>query len=75
MTDPVSSAFFQEEDLLAGAADPGRYYVERILPVKIRGYLQYVEQQSLAGDLAIVLKTVGQVLRLAPRATKTNTVG
>ena len=75
ITDPMTSAFYREEELLASASDPEHYYVEHILPIKISGYVQYVQQQSLAGDVSIVLKTIGQVLGLLPRASTTKTAG
>ena len=55
--------FRDEELLLAHATDPERVYVERIMPVKLRYYLDYVAHRSLAGDARILFDTVRALLR------------
>lgn len=63
ITDPASIAFRNESELLAQAADPEREYVEVILPAKLAHAVRYVQQQSLAGDVGLILRTLGAVLR------------
>jgi lipopolysaccharide/colanic/teichoic acid biosynthesis glycosyltransferase len=63
ITDPASIRFRNESEILAQAADPEREYVETILPVKLGHYVQYVNTRSLAGDLGIILSTLGAVVR------------
>ena len=63
ITDRAAIEFRDEEHLLAGAADPERTYVEQIMPVKQRLYLDYVARHSVAGDVAILLQTVRAILR------------
>jgi lipopolysaccharide/colanic/teichoic acid biosynthesis glycosyltransferase len=62
ITDVASIEFIDENSLLAGAADPEREYVEKILPRKLQHYAHYVENRSLALDLAILGKTIARVL-------------
>lgn len=63
ITDPASIAFRNEEALLAAAADPHRYYIDTLMPLKQRHYLDYVARPaSLRRDLAIVLRTLAVLL-------------
>lgn len=63
ITDPASIRFRNESEILAHAADPEREYVETILPMKLRHYVQYVNTRTLASDLRIILETLGAVIR------------
>lgn len=61
ITDPGSIAFRHEEDELAAAPDPERYYVDEILPRKVALYVGYVRTRTFLGDLAIILRTFAAV--------------
>jgi lipopolysaccharide/colanic/teichoic acid biosynthesis glycosyltransferase len=63
ITDPASILFRHEADELALAADPDQLYRTTLLPRKAQLCCRYVETRSLAGDLAILLRTVGAVIR------------
>lgn len=63
ITDEASIEFRNESDLLAGAADPEKRYLEEILPRKLEIYARYARERSFAGDLRILLRTVGRVVR------------
>ena len=63
ITDRAAIEFRDEERLLAQSPDPERTYVERIMPVKQRLYLDYVARHSVPGDVAILVQTVLVVLR------------
>lgn len=63
ITDPASLQFRHESELLARAADPEREYVERLMPQKLALACDYVQQASLAGDLRIIARTLGALLR------------
>jgi lipopolysaccharide/colanic/teichoic acid biosynthesis glycosyltransferase len=65
ITDPASILFADECALLAEHPDPERFYIERIVPEKIRVNLEYADRATTLSDLAIVLETVGHVV---PRA-------
>lgn len=58
ITDPASIAFRDEGELLAGAVDPERFYVERVMPEKIRLNLEYAAGATVLTDLGVVLRTV-----------------
>lgn len=58
ITDPASIAFRDEESLLAAAPDAERAYIDTIMPIKQRHYLDYVRRHSLREDLRILARTV-----------------
>lgn len=62
ITDPATILFRDEESLLAVAPDAERAYIETIMPIKQRHYLDYVAHHSVPGDLVILLRTVGALL-------------
>lgn len=64
VTDRTTLEFLREEELLAAQPDPEAYYVQVLLPRKIAMWRSDVEQRSLAGDVAVLLRTAG---RLAQR--------
>jgi len=57
ITDPASIKYRNENDLLAAADNPERYYREVILPDKLRLNLEYIEHQSFCGDMKIIFQT------------------
>ena len=58
VTHRATQLFRNEEELLARAADPLNFYVERILPRKLAIYLADLDRASVAGDLRTILDTV-----------------
>jgi lipopolysaccharide/colanic/teichoic acid biosynthesis glycosyltransferase len=58
ITDPASLRLRHEEELLACFADRDRAYAEVLLPLKLDLQRQYVAEQSLAGDIAIIVRTL-----------------
>lgn len=63
ITDAASLEFINENELLADADDPQKYYKEVILPRKLGLQLNYVDQRSFMGDLSIIVKTVVGIIR------------
>ena len=61
ITDPASIDLRWESEILAKQADPERYYIDVLLPVKAARYVDYVNHRSLSGDLRIMAKTAQQV--------------
>ena len=57
ITDPASIAYRHEEELLAAAADPIRYYRETVLPSKLALNLAYLRDRSLWQDLQVIART------------------
>lgn len=57
ITDPASIKFRNENELMEKAEDPEKYYIEVIMQVKIKLYLEYVENHSFWGDIGLIFKT------------------
>lgn len=57
MTDPGTLRFRDETRLLAQAEDPEKFYVEHILPEKLKLNLEYIDHQEIFTDLSIILRT------------------
>jgi len=62
ITDLASIEYRDESRLLAAADDPERYYVQVVLPAKLKYCAQYVNSKSLWLDLVIVGKTIATLL-------------
>lgn len=58
ITDPASIEFRNESELLGRATDPEKVYLEKILPIKLGYYVQYVQTRSMLVDVRILLKTL-----------------
>ena len=63
ITDLASIEFKDENEILGRAADAHQAYVEEVLPIKLRYYVEYVQTQSLFGDAMIILKTLRALVR------------
>ena len=64
ITDNAAIEFRDEGTLLAAADDPEREYVDSILPQKLSLYENYIDNQSLTGDLVLIFRTLVRVFRL-----------
>jgi len=58
ITDKASIEFRNENELIANSSDVESVYLEKILPIKLVYYRDYVEKHSLWIDINIILKTV-----------------
>jgi lipopolysaccharide/colanic/teichoic acid biosynthesis glycosyltransferase len=58
ITDTASIAYRDESEILRRSADPERTYVEQVLPAKLELSQRYVREHSLAGDLAIIGRSI-----------------
>ena len=58
ITDRSSILFRDESELLAAQPDPEKYYIDHILPVKLRHHMDYVSTASVWGDVKIILATL-----------------
>lgn len=63
ITDRASIEYKNENEVLAQAIDPHKTYVEDVLPIKIRYYVDYVESRSFIGDLRIIIATLFAIVR------------
>lgn len=59
LTDPAALAHRREGEWLAQADDPERFYVEQVLPNKLRMQAEYAAHASFTSDLAVLARTVG----------------
>ena len=58
MTDPATIYFRNEEELLAKAENKESFYVNEIMPIKLKLYLQYVENASLLYDIKLIFMEI-----------------
>jgi len=61
ITDFASVRYRDENELLAGASDPEREYIEVILPTKLKYALHYVDRPTFANDLRVLGLTLSTV--------------
>jgi lipopolysaccharide/colanic/teichoic acid biosynthesis glycosyltransferase len=58
ITDIAAIKFKDENELLKNSKDPEQDYIEKILPIKINYYQEYITQRSLALDLKLIFQTI-----------------
>lgn len=63
ITANASIKYKEESEELDEAKDPVTYYINKILPEKMKYNLEDIEKFSLARDLGIMIRTVGAVLK------------
>lgn len=63
ITDYASIAYRNENDLLEGADDPEKMYIEQIMPDKIELNMKYLREISPIADIRLILSTVAAVIR------------
>ena len=57
ITDPASIKYRNENELLAQAEDPEKYYIEVIMQEKIKLYLDYAKNSSFWYDIKLIFQT------------------
>ncbi|MDO4172329.1 MAG: sugar transferase [Prevotellaceae bacterium] len=62
ITDPASIKYRNENELLEKADNPERYYIDVIMPDKLRLNLEYAVNQSLSGDLKLIFQTFKAII-------------
>jgi len=64
ITDPVTVALRNEEELLAEArGEPEEYYRRVLQPAKLRGYVEYLQARSWRSDAMVLFETLAAILR------------
>jgi lipopolysaccharide/colanic/teichoic acid biosynthesis glycosyltransferase len=63
LTSLASLQFRDENTLLAGQADPEKFYLEEVLPTKLRTDLAYAQRATALSDLRIIAQTLVRILR------------
>lgn len=61
ITDLASIEFRNENELLANSENPVKDYREKVLPIKLKYYIQYVKERSLWMDFKLIIKTIAVV--------------
>ena len=63
ITDYASIAYRNENDLLAGAKDPEKMYIDVIMPDKIELNMKYLREISPLADLKLIFGTIAAVVK------------
>lgn len=63
ITDRASIEFRDENEILGRSVDPHLAYINDVLPIKLSYYLDYVENASFRGDIAIIFATLRALVR------------
>jgi len=63
ITDWASIEMVDENEILAGYEDARKAYIDIILPIKQKYYLEYVEQNNFLLDVYIIFKTLSKIIK------------
>lgn len=63
ITDMASICYRNENELLEKVENPEAYYVGTIMQDKLRINLEYVHNQSFWGDIKLIFKTFGAIIK------------
>lgn len=69
LTDPVTLRLRNEEQLLADLNADDSFYKDVVQPYKVRGYVDFVRNRTLATDIIIIYRTIAAIIfpkRAAP---------
>lgn len=62
ITDLASIEFRNENDILSKEEDPNQYYIDVIMPEKLRINLKYIKKRNLLKDIGVIFKTFKVIL-------------
>lgn len=62
LTDLASIQYVHENELLAASDNPEKTYIEEVMPAKLQLNLQYIDNQSVIGDVKLICKTFAAIL-------------
>jgi lipopolysaccharide/colanic/teichoic acid biosynthesis glycosyltransferase len=63
ITDFASIEFKDENAILEGAENPNDTYINEILPIKQKFYIQYIDEQSILLDIKLIFKTILAIIK------------
>ena len=63
ITDYASIEFKDENSMLEGVENPNDVYINEILPIKQKYYIQYVDEQSVWLDIKLIFKTIIAIIK------------
>lgn len=62
ITDEASIEMVDENEILGKYSDPRKAYIDEVLPIKQKYYVDYVENKSFFGDINIIFKTITKII-------------
>lgn len=62
LTDLASIQYVHENELLAASDNPEQTYIDQVMPAKLQLNLQYIDNQSLSGDIKLIFQTFAAIL-------------
>lgn len=62
ITDKASIEMVDENEILGKYDDPRLAYIEHVLPIKQKFYVEYVENQTFSGDIQLIFKTIFKII-------------
>lgn len=62
ITDEASIEMVDENEILGKYSDPRKGYIDEVLPIKQKYYVDYVENKSFFGDINIIFKTISKII-------------
>ncbi|WP_455785960.1 sugar transferase [Butyricimonas faecihominis] len=63
ITSLASIYYRNENDILAAAENPDKFYVEKVMPDKIAIDLEYVDKANLMTDIKLILSTFSTIIK------------
>lgn len=63
ITDLASIAFRNENEILSKQSNSEQYYIEEIMPEKIRINLKYISEKKMFSDFGVLLKTILSIVK------------
>lgn len=63
ITDRASIEMVDENEILSKFSEPRNAYIEHILPIKQKYYLEYVDKNNFFSDLNIIFDTLVKIIR------------
>lgn len=58
ITDPASIKYRNENDLLSSASNPEEYYIQQIMPDKLKINIDYINTRTFVKDIKIIFQTI-----------------
>lgn len=58
ITDPASIKYRNENDILSSASNPEQYYIQHIMPDKLKINIDYINTQTFFKDIKIIFQTI-----------------
>lgn len=58
ITDPASIKYRNENDILSSASNPEEYYIQHIMPDKLKINIDYINTRTFVKDIKIIFQTI-----------------